>query len=1020
MKPKQTDILDELKKQGLSEESVNSLKSALPKNSENISVTDFEKNKNNIDSNPSVVYSQGLNDPIREKVKIINNVTTYNFNFSQPVFIDRFYSTFGLTADGKIPPSKKNDKIFKLIYDSFNQVMKERIYEIFSKAFPELYPENSKNKENLKNSLFVDLYYNHLEINTTDSQAKERLDIEIKKFNESSLELKKEFLNTIVKNLFDNPTILGLSSIKPKIFSFYENKNFFLENEYYFNQKKLREYLYFTKYAKVEGIDNKIEVAQKDFLYKALKTSNDIEPINIRVYLESLKNILIYYFSVYQDMDSFDIEVKKQRAGLQSEQTFGINDGQKYDWFKNLIISLGFLKKDDYKVYFEDYTQIPTYYGNYPIYLINNFDGKRLVPDDITKREKFIKEYGEKLPAYAGKLEWVVFEEMFKNDIPQFSCISIEAKNKLLAAQKNLKEKEKDFQSKEPYLFFTEKNGTNYKSLIELAKNSLQRFVEAKNELSIAENEYIKEAAENASKNITNILTDPEKINLVKSFKIPTSDSINIRKKSYAEDVDYYEITESDEYNKFFTTFLQNYATTSTFSDILSLRSIFQGSAGAISTIFRIKRLFDFLIKVAPGNENLRKLPIEKEKNGFFYPNKTFQDDLIEIKEQLFDPFYDACIKGIKDFISYYNDFANKYFTRIQEPYSQIIGNIKQEEQSCKIILTYPLGDISFPNYSYSSGLYAPNFCSFCPDVDIDILYNKKTDIYLDISPKLLFSFKKPLMYNFRVSNDPILNIEGKNGYIPTIYQAAVNNYQPPRIFIYRTDTKVTNISDIFSEQNLYKTLKLHKTFSSDKSNIDELAFYDNDLIPNKDYYYFYMAKYLPNSIFDGYGYSNIYQILKKYVIIEGIDEYQICSPIIRLKLVKDDTFYYLEKEFLNPDSFTKKTYGDIFKENLAIVPNSEIFTMGTDSFTNNKQNYIKVRIISKKSRKKFDLNLKYTLFNNKVEITKYKKDTEDPEIVDELFDDSLKQMILKKFNRTEVKEKFKEASDKLKLSQEK
>ena len=279
------------------------------------------------------------------------------------------------------------------------------------------------------------------------------------------------------------------------------------------------------------------------------------------------------------------------------------------------------------------------------------------------------------------------------------------------------------------------------------------------------------------------------------------------------------------------------------------------------------------------------------------------------------------------------------------------------------------------------------------PNLEINLLYNKKVDIYKNKNPKLLFTFDKPQLLSHEKIIEPLFNKEGKNNYKPSDEQKLINALQPTKIFVYRTDSKISNLTpDLLNKGNLLKELSVY-----DK----ELSFYDN-IDPNKDYYYFYVAKFInPSDEF-------VYNIQDSYVIIEGEDLYWICSPIIKVNLVKDSDFYYLQIDSLKENDFIINKYEESFKNKISITPKAKPFNYGGNSFATGQDSFIKIRVTSEKTRKKVDLNLKYTLNKDKKKITNEQFEKTDPVSVETLDDQIIKKMIKDKFKNEDVTSQIK------------
>lgn len=287
---------------------------------------------------------------------------------------------------------------------------------------------------------------------------------------------------------------------------------------------------------------------------------------------------------------------------------------------------------------------------------------------------------------------------------------------------------------------------------------------------------------------------------------------------------------------------------------------------------------------------------------------------------------------------------------------------------------------ISFPPYEHYCKIAKAKYYVEYPDLSVQILYNKKVDIYKNKNPKLLFIFSKPELFSFDNTGEPE---QYYKKYVPSPYQKEINQIQPQKIFLYRTDVEPKKFSpDLFGDGNLIKEIDIEK---------DGLSFYEK-IDVNKDYYYFFVAKDLKPTKED------LEIIFDNYVFNVNENLFYSASPIFKIKLVKDNDFYYLEEKFYDASFFTKKEkkYEKVFKEKIGIIPDLLAFNFGYNGF-NTKQKYFKMRVISKKSRKKIDFNLKFTINNNIKKSGMLEKNNENV-IIEELVDIKLKNLLNDKF----------------------
>lgn len=400
------------------------------------------------------------------------------------------------------------------------------------------------------------------------------------------------------------------------------------------------------------------------------------------------------------------------------------------------------------------------------------------------------------------------------------------------------------------------------------------------------------------------------------------------------------------------------------------------------------KDLYNFIFNYGTQQKSfialLEKIVIEQlQIQSTITPPKLSANDFPPFKEVmgtfktiLIDPLVQQTNDRYDKFIKYYTELNKKIDLEVK-PYLILL-----EKYSVK-----------FPIYSYSKGLVNPKYYSPYPDLDVDLLYDKQVDIYKNKNPKLLFTFTKPQLLSHEPISTPILNKEGKNNYKASNEQKLFNALQPTKIFVYKANYEITNlIPDLVNEGNLFKELNVLD---------DELSFYDL-IEPNKNYYYFYVAKFTAPTD------ETIYNIDENFVIISGEDLYWIGSPILKINLVRDSNFYYLETKTLTEKSFKINKYEESFKNKISIIPKSKPFNYGGDSFTTGQSNFIKIRTTSTKTRKKVDLNLKYTIGKNKKVMNNDEFEKSKPDLVETLDDPIIKKLVKDKFVNEDVTQTLK------------
>jgi hypothetical protein len=425
------------------------------------------------------------------------------------------------------------------------------------------------------------------------------------------------------------------------------------------------------------------------------------------------------------------------------------------------------------------------------------------------------------------------------------------------------------------------------------------------------------------------------------------------------------------------------------------------------------KKGYSFIDALDSYDDQLKAIQNSKDnQGGSFYDsdgdlhvqdatNSILIKNLNLIKEK-----YDKLIESFKKYDEEYLKWQEEYDGWLTQVAIQKSEAVKQPTYIKNKIDDLNIKKLNYFYYSFKSEQIIPNFFLSAPDLSVDILQNKKSDTYKGNKPKVLFNFNTGQFIKYEQIEKPKKNLESTNSYIPSADQIFINNSQPDIINVYRADKDVKNlINDLFNQDSLYKILDANK----------ENCFYE-DLEPNKDYYYFYFSQItkskttpvnittnvnplqdIKNTYINGIytfdisteekmkKYSSLEYELKKLFFI-------ICSNIVRIRLVKDDNFYYVERETITPKDLINLEYGKKFKEKFFIKPKEKAFELGLVKFSNNNP-YIKVRLTSKKTRKKIDLNLQYTIPNTVEKINKEDIEKNNLQSIDDL-DENLKNKI--------------------------
>ncbi len=214
-----------------------------------------------------------------------------------------------------------------------------------------------------------------------------------------------------------------------------------------------------------------------------------------------------------------------------------------------------------------------------------------------------------------------------------------------------------------------------------------------------------------------------------------------------------------------------------------------------------------------------------------------------------------------------------------------------------------------------------------------------------DLDEQVTFSFPIFNVYSLGVDSTSCL-FEFNQPYLhdPNLTNEQNKLIQPNGIRIYRTKNIIKSDKDIINNSNLYREIRFKD---------DGYTFIAN-LEINQEYYYIAQA----TTLYSG--------------------KYPIQSKIIKLNLTRNDKYNILQKEIVEQEDFVEKMKLVKFSEKIFIKPNfnnfssgniTKPFSLGNTEFNSAdiKETYIKVRITSKKTNRKIDLNLKYT-FDNKIE----------------------------------------------------
>jgi len=371
----------------------------------------------------------------------------------------------------------------------------------------------------------------------------------------------------------------------------------------------------------------------------------------------------------------------------------------------------------------------------------------------------------------------------------------------------------------------------------------------------------------------------------------------------------------------------------------------------------------DFLYFVNKIKEDIKKAKIYEPGNlstksnsfvhvGFFI--KTIMDKLASIEKTYVDSFNEALKKteeekliwSEKKKIYEENKYGSKYVYEISNALDAVPFS------SFKFIPIY-----NEPIINKKANAFIPS-----PSLDIKIEQNTKTNIYKKAALRTLFRFDLPVLISFDKIQE-MASLPLKTDDDKTTQQKFFEKAQPNKIFLHRfMEEGFTAETPLFLDTP-------HKIIDINK---EGLSFYE-DMEVNKTYYYFYYpyrdsqearVKVVNNLYVIGMAEDNFVGPFQGSENGLFLSYFALGSYINKVRLVKDENFYYLEREMLVPSDLTKNEYRRVFRNKLFVSPKSDTFVAGPSTFDNGAP-YIKLRIKSKKTNKKIDLNLKYTTVSN-------------------------------------------------------
>lgn len=168
---------------------------------------------------------------------------------------------------------------------------------------------------------------------------------------------------------------------------------------------------------------------------------------------------------------------------------------------------------------------------------------------------------------------------------------------------------------------------------------------------------------------------------------------------------------------------------------------------------------------------------------------------------------------------------------------------------------------------------------------------------------------------------------------------------------VFKTDKPLSEFNSMYDEGKLYKKLDIQNK---------EYSFSDFVEV-NKDFYLYVKAIYKLKNKGSITRFSNIYKIN----IIKDEEYYYLKNEIYTLEEKKTPQFNFTEKIFIEPvfdDSIVEGNIPNVIKKlKKPFVSTDDTFDSASDF------PYIKIRLISKKTNRKIDINLKYEFVNNTI-----------------------------------------------------
>lgn len=338
------------------------------------------------------------------------------------------------------------------------------------------------------------------------------------------------------------------------------------------------------------------------------------------------------------------------------------------------------------------------------------------------------------------------------------------------------------------------------------------------------------------------------------------------------------------------------------------------------------------------------------------YGTKTsYKDSFINVRKELFEAsnkinifFIKTLIQIIKDALKKQSEYPKllEDYQKTKSEFTSLLPLLESKRDFIKENFT----ELPFFDYK-EEDKFSLDYYTFPPNLSVLLEQNKKTYSYKPNKIKVLIQFDIPKTIPYIKIEDPKQNTPNQDGYKKSVQQAYLDSIiQPKKIYVYRTKNEVIDLKkDLYNSQSLYKVLDITN---------GETSYYE-DLEDNTDYYYFYLAQIEePDN-------SQLSIIQNRYIInMYPADNnkfyYVMGSYINKIRLVKDEQFYYIYRQTLTQEDLIKKEYGRKFREKFLIKPTEEIFALVSTTAFDVNYPYLKMRITSKKTRKKVDFNLRY------------------------------------------------------------